>query len=92
AKEGHQMLLHGRNSEKIQKTVSEIISLTDNESVTGLVSDLSDLESVKKIIAELSGKISKIDVLVNNAGVFKSNVKPNQGAPDIRFVVNYFAP
>jgi NAD(P)-dependent dehydrogenase (short-subunit alcohol dehydrogenase family) len=44
------------------------------------------------MISELSKKVSKIDVLINNAGVFKSSIPSNQDGLDLRFSVNYFAP
>ncbi|MDF9797067.1 NAD(P)-dependent dehydrogenase (short-subunit alcohol dehydrogenase family) [Catalinimonas alkaloidigena] len=92
AKDGQHLLLHGRNSEKLQKTVAEIKALSDNESISGFVSDLSDFGSIKKVTTALIDQISKIDVLINNAGVFKSSVHPIQKGLDLRFAVNFFAP
>jgi NAD(P)-dependent dehydrogenase (short-subunit alcohol dehydrogenase family) len=92
AKVGHQILLHGRSSEKLENTISEIKESTKNEKITGFISDLSDFESIKKMIVALSSEVSKIDVLINNAGVFKSSVQSNQDGLDLRFAVNYFAP
>lgn len=92
AKAGHRILLHGRNSEKLRRTITEIKETSGNDKIDGFVSDLSDFESVRQIISELSGKTSNIDVLINNAGVFKSSVQSNQDGLDLRFAVNYFAP
>lgn len=36
--------------------------------------------------------LSKVDVLINNAGVFKSSINRNANNLDIRFAVNLFAP
>jgi NAD(P)-dependent dehydrogenase (short-subunit alcohol dehydrogenase family) len=92
AKDGHQIFVHGRNSEKLRKTVSEIKELSHNENIEGFVSDLSDFSSIQKMIAELTGAHSKIDVLINNAGVFKSAKEITKDGLDIRFAVNYLAP
>ncbi|WP_394751040.1 SDR family NAD(P)-dependent oxidoreductase [Spongiimicrobium salis] len=92
AKDGHQMLLHGRNHKKLQETIVEIKAITDNGNIHGFVSDLSDFKSIQKMIAELSDNHSKIDVLINNAGVFKSKIQSNPYGLDLRFAVNYFAP
>lgn len=92
AKSGHQILLHGRNFEKLRNTISEIKELTANENVSGFVSDLSDFNSIEKMIAEISNEFSSIDILINNAGVFKSSVVQNKDNLDMRFAVNYFAP
>jgi len=92
AKDGHQLLLHGRNAEKLKITISEIKELTANKNVSGFVSDLSDLSSIKKMIAEISNEFPSVDVLINNAGVFNSLIEQNQDNLDMRFAVNYFAP
>ncbi|MFK7808448.1 MAG: SDR family NAD(P)-dependent oxidoreductase [Saprospiraceae bacterium] len=92
AKDKHQIIVHGRNSEKLEKTITEIKQLSSNEKINGFVSDLSDFSSIKKMTTELTEAYSKIDVLINNAGVFKSSVAQNQDGLDLRFAVNYFAP
>lgn len=92
AKEGHQIIVHGRRPEKLERTISEIKEITKNEHISGFVSDLSDFDSIKTMSSELSREVSKIDVLINNAGVFKSNIQTNQNGLDLRFSVNYFAP
>jgi len=92
AKDEHQILVHGRSSEKVEKTIAEIKESTGNEKISGYVSDLSDFDSIKKLITELHNTTSMIDVLINNAGVFKSSIQANQDGLDLRFAVNYFAP
>ena len=92
ANDGHQIIVHGRNTEKLRTAISEIKELSNNENIAGVVSDLSDFESVRKMISELTSEYAKIDVLVNNAGVFKSKLQYNQDGLDLRFVVNYLSP
>lgn len=92
AKDKHQIVLHGRSRDKLQKTITEMKTLSSNENISGVVADLSDVASIEKMIVELSNKFSKIDVLINNAGVFKSKEQSNSQGLDLRFAVNYFAP
>lgn len=92
AKEGHELYLHGRNEEKLNKVISEIKELSNNENIKGFVADFSDLNAVKQMGQQINNDLSKIDVLINNAGVFKSNPLTNKDGFDLRFVVNYFAP
>ena len=66
--------------------------LSDNPNVKGFVADFSDLEAVKQMGEQIINEVPKIDVLINNAGVFKSAVSQNEEGLDIRFVVNYLAP
>ena len=92
AHSGHQLLLHGRNLEKLNHTISEIKLQTNNNKISGFVSDLSNFDSIKNMITEISNQFSSIDVLINNAGVFKSPQNKNEQGLDMRFAVNYFAP
>lgn len=92
AKDGHQIVVHGRNNEKLNQTITEIKQNSGNENISGYVADFSDFDSIKRMIADVSSQLSKIDVLINNAGVFKSSKQSNQNGLDLRFVVNYFAP
>lgn len=41
---------------------------------------------------QVNEELSKMDVLINNAGVLKSAVTHNKDGWDLRYVVNYFAP
>lgn len=92
AKEGHTIYIHGRNKEKLDLTISEIKEISNNENVEGFVADFSDLDSVRQMAKQINVKLTKIDVLINNAGVYKSSISQNKDGLDIRFVVNYFAP
>lgn len=91
-KDGHEIYLHGRNAQKLDKVISEIKAQTNNQHIKGFVADFSDLSAVQQMAAQINQEVSKIDVLINNAGIFKSPVATNNAGLDIRFVVNYFAP
>ncbi|MEM7761816.1 MAG: SDR family NAD(P)-dependent oxidoreductase [Cyanobacteria bacterium P01_A01_bin.40] len=92
AEQGHEVYLHGRNSKKLNTVVSEIKEETKNENIKGFVADFSDLNAVKQMAHEIAQKLSSIDVLINNAGVYNSSKSQNSDGLDMRFVVNYFAP
>ena len=92
AEDGHSLLVHGRNSQKLEATISEIKKLSNNQDIRSFVSDLSDFKSIQNMISDISSEYSYIDILINNAGVFKSNIERNRDGLDIRFAVNYFAP
>lgn len=92
AKDGHNVFLHGRNSEKLQKVINEIKTESNNPNIKGFVADFSDLKDVKIMATQVQNEIKRIDVLINNAGIFKSPVSITKDGFDIRFAVNYFAP
>lgn len=92
AEDRHEVILHGRNSEKLATTISEIREQAPSYKVSGVLSDLSDFASIDTMISELLTKHPKIDVLINNAGVFKSAKEQNDAGLELRFAVNYLAP
>jgi len=92
AKDGHEIYMHGRNAEKLENVITEVKSLSNNENIKGFVTDFSDLNAVKEMVKEVKNSLSKIDVLINNAGVFKSSTTNNADGLELRFVVNYLAP
>lgn len=91
-KEGHVIFLHGRNATKLSAVITEIKELSKNENIKGFVADFSDMEAVKKMAQQINKELPKIDVLINNAGVFKSANTHNDAGLELRFAVNYFAP
>lgn len=91
ASDGHRMSLHGRNVEKLRKVVSEIKQVTGNDNVWSYTADFADLDSVIGMSNQLKKNCTKLDVLINNAGIFKSPQELNSDGIDIRIVVNYFA-
>ena len=92
AKDGHEIFLHGRNAQKLETVISEVKAQTNNPYIKGFVADFSDLAAVQQMAAQANKELSKIDVLINNAVIFKSPVTTNNDGLDIRFVVNYLAP
>ncbi len=92
AKEGHRVLLHGRNASKLSRVLEATKKETNNDQIDGFVADFSDLQQVSKMGEDLIEKIGQVDVLINNAGVFKSAQTLTKQGLDIRMVVNYLAP
>ena len=92
AAEGNEVYMHGRSKNKLDALISEIKSATGNESVKGFVADFSDLESVKQMADQVNNELPKLDVLINNAGIYHSPNTHNKNGLEMRFVVNYFAP
>lgn len=92
AKDGHQVYLHGRSKEKLKAVIAEVQRESGNENIKGFVADLSDLTAVAKLATEIKAEMESLDVLINNAGVYKSSVATNDQGLDLRFGVNYLAP
>lgn len=71
AKNKANLCLISRTQEELQKIVTEIIA--SGHQATYLVGDVSKIEDVKLIFEKYGSSGKKIDVLVNNAGIYREN-------------------
>ncbi|MER0123994.1 SDR family NAD(P)-dependent oxidoreductase [Streptococcus sp. ZJ93] len=70
ASEGHEVILHGRNDEKLRVALSDIQLKTGNSRVHAYLADLSQMAEVYRFAQEIQRDFEKIDVLLNNAGAY----------------------
>lgn len=89
---GHYVLIHGRNSAKLEEVERMLLSLSDAVQVESYVADLSRLNDVEAFAGAVAKKHDRLDVLINNAGVYKTSEPITQDGLDVRFVVNTIAP
>lgn len=92
AQDGHRLWLHGRSPAKLEKVIQEVQSASGNQDISGWTADFSDLVAVRDMAAQIKSELSHLDVLINNAGIFKSPAAQNAQGLDIRMTVNYVAP
>ena len=89
---GHNVLLHGRNPEKLEKVERTLSALPDSGRVESYVSDLSRMADVEALAKAVAEKHAKLDVLINNAGVYNTPNLITHDGLDVRFAVNTIAP
>lgn len=87
ADQGHEVILHGRRAAKLEAAVAEL-----GGGVAAYQADLSSLAETAAMAAKIGAKHAQIDVLINNAGVYKTPSPTLPSGQDIRFVVNTLAP
>lgn len=92
ADEGHHVLLHGRNSSKLEAAKNALSALKGGGHVESYVADLSRMADVEALAKAVAEKHATLDVLINNAGVFKTPDPVTPDGLDVRFVVNTLAP
>ncbi|MEM7532556.1 MAG: SDR family NAD(P)-dependent oxidoreductase [Chloroflexota bacterium] len=92
ALQGHNVLLHGRNPAKLENVQTTLSALKGSGAVESYVADLSNIADVESLAKAVAEKHTTLDVLINNAGVFKTSSPITQDGLDVRFVVNTFAP
>lgn len=92
AAKGHTLLLHGRSEEKLADTRVQLSKVQDVGVLETYRADLSKLGDVEALAESVTDKHKNIDVLINNAGVFKVSNQTTDEGYDIRFIVNTIAP
>lgn len=89
---GNTLLLHGRSASKLEACKASILALYPQTSLSTYLADLSDFQQVLTLAKEVISEHSHLDVLINNAGVFKVSDSITSQGLDVRFVVNTLAP
>lgn len=89
---GHHVLLHGRNPAKLENARQALSALPGGGDVEGYLADLSQLANVVSLAHAVSANRTQLDVLINNAGVFKTTETTTPDGLDVRFAVNTLAP
>ena len=90
--QGHRVLLHGRNPQKLEAAEQSLAALSGEGSIESYIADLSRLADVELLAQAVSEKHTKLDVLINNAGVYNASDSVTPDGLDIRFAVNAIAP
>jgi len=94
AKAGAKVLLHGRSREKSEPVLEEV-KRAGPGSAELYLADLESLDEVRRLAAEVAARHPRLDVLINNAGVFRIGDRPraeNAEGVELHFQVNYLAP
>ncbi len=89
---GHRILLHGRNPAKLEKVERTLSASPGGGRVESFLADLSRMADVEALARAVAEKHDKLDVLINNAGVFRAADRITQDGLDVRFAVNTIAP
>lgn len=89
---GHRILMLCRDSEKSTQAQEEIITKSGSENVFLIPVELSDPISIRAAVEQIKSQYQEIDVLVNNAGVYKVKREETASGVEMSFAVNYLAP
>ena len=91
AESGHRILMLCRDSDKSIKAHQEVVFRSGNENVFLIPVDLSDPNSIRSAVENIKKEYQVIDVLVNNAGVYKVKRQETHNGVEMTFAVNFLA-
>jgi NAD(P)-dependent dehydrogenase (short-subunit alcohol dehydrogenase family) len=90
---GYHVIIHGRNEERGRAVVEEIQATEGSASL--IIADLASLANVRRLAETVLANYSRLDVLVNNAGIGRGpDGATREESPDgheLRFAVNYLS-
>ena len=90
AQKGYEIIMLVRDSEKSRMAYEEIKNASRGK-ITLKYVDLASLDSIKKISEEIAAQYEKIDILINNAGLFKRKFEKSVDSFEMTLAVNYYA-
>ena len=70
ASQGHQVILHGRNPQKLELALQEVRAVSLRGRVSSYLADFSKLDDVYRFVEEIKRDFQRIDVLFNNADLY----------------------
>lgn len=91
AEMGAFVIVHGRNEDKAMQTTEEVKQKTGNNNIEYVVGDLASLQQIGKMSEDIHQRFDKIDVLINNAGVFKTERELNADGFEKTFAINHLS-
>jgi NAD(P)-dependent dehydrogenase (short-subunit alcohol dehydrogenase family) len=91
AAKGATVLLHGRNPERLEATLEELMSQVGSEKANSYLADFSSLAAVRDLADRILSEHDRLDVLVNNAGIIVRERRESEDGYELTFAVNYLS-
>ena len=92
AQMGHKVLVHGRTKAKSEAAAEDIRKTTGKEDVEAVHADLTVFKEIKALAVAVKDRFDRLDVLLNNAGVFENEKVILPNGLERTFMVNHMAP
>ena len=92
AKLGAEVVIVARNRSKGEAVQSQIITSSGNSKVKLMLADMASLEQVRNLAESFQASYSRLDVLVNNAGMLPTARNLTVDGYEETFAVNFLAP
>jgi len=91
AQAGHDLVLHGRNESKLE-SLKQALPTREGQHIDTVRADLSSLSQTRIMAETLAEHHAGLDVIINNAGIFRTSDERTEDGLDIRIAVNTIAP
>jgi NAD(P)-dependent dehydrogenase (short-subunit alcohol dehydrogenase family) len=92
ARQGYEVVMLVRDSQKSRDAREAIKAASGSDRVQLFYVDLASLASIRQAAEQVKQQFSKIDLLINNAGILKKKKVPSTDGFELSIAVNYLAP
>lgn len=89
---GMHVLVHGRNEPRGQAALDDVRTRTGSDKLDLVVADLTSQRQIRELAADIGRRFDRLDVLVNNAGVYMARRVLTEDGMETTLAVNYLAP
>lgn len=87
----YHVIIHGRSIDRVENTIDELQKNSKNNDIDGFASDFGSLKDVSVLAEKINEKYERIDILINNAGVFQKERELTVDGFEKTFQVNHLA-
>ncbi len=91
ASQGNRIILHGRNEEKSSQTVVELKTRIPAAAIDHISADFDSLSNARDMAVAICERYERLDVLINNAGVYNTTWEISPDGYESNLTVNYLA-
>lgn len=92
AKTGETVIMVARDADRAARVEKGISAATQNPNLDVQLCDLANLSSVRNLATILTSRYNNIDVLINNAGVYKRKRETSMDGYETMFTTNHLGP
>ena len=92
AQQGATVVLACRDQERGAKAKADVMSATKSSAVEIFIVDLSIQDSIRRMATTFSEKYDRLDVLINNAAIYKSQRSMTPDGLETMFATNHLGP
>lgn len=88
---GHEVILHGRSKETTRSARDFVLDCVPDAALQTAHADFADFKAVTRMAADLKERLPRLDVLINNAGVYMTHYRLTADGHERTLAVNHLA-
>ena len=92
ARAGYTVVMANRNQPRVALVEDHLRKTTGNENISSLPCDLASLASVRACAVEFVAHHTRLDLLINNAGMFTAKPQLSVDGIELTFATNHLGP